>query len=1026
MPFRRAIWPYIAAVAVLVLLSVLTVVSFGEGFKTLSIGRNASQFLQRDSIDKALGMPRSSPKNLTSRDLGLNSILDTPTIPPGEPSDESKAHENNKMVNVGISKGLNAISIIASILNEPSAVVNIMIDDGTSSIASVFGGGYPLPTLPALPSVPLASVPASIAVPVYSLGSENGNPSSALPTQSLPLPASAPINPIPNYTSVVESNALSLLPPGYLPTSLNSPATNTAILGLPQDPAIANQPGPSSNNSTVTSPASLTESPPPGTGMSFACPPGAPYPTVTSIFYITETWHSTHYESTATLYSFMNAITLTSTETLSLCQQSNPYNLPPRITSSPDSFGVPHPCPGSGHPCSDCPGGVFCPPQQTAPQSGPCGLGWACAHCSDNWFCSQGSAAGAQASSTFGIGIGGSQPLGIPSASSNVPGQGINAPSMFPSPAGSPLPSLPSLGSGLGSPTGVAGGSLVGLLPGIPMQLTGLFGTGSSPPSLPSLGGGLSSPTGVIGGGLTGLLPGELAQSTGLFGTDSGLPSSADGGIIPPSLASIVSTALTALPAQSLGGLTGPTSGAILTIPNVEPTSLATLGNGNLLPSNLGGLPNIQSSLGVVATGLADQGGNLLSSLVGVATSALPNLGGLPLPSIAGSGNSLPVVGVPAVGVPTGVLPNLGGLPLPSIVEITNPLPTVINGQLGGSGSNLLSSVIGIVASALAPVTGGVIPNLVGNGNLLGQLGASGGIVAPTPAGLLPAASLAAGGILQGIGNGNALPLGNVGQLGAGGNVIPNLAGNLPTSASLGADDSLQGSGSGNLQSGILGQLGAGLGGENNIPAVLGTIPDASLAAGGSLQGSANTGLGGLFKDGSVASGEDSPSAAALTLGGIALPFKGKSSFSDSLVGQVKAPVPIDASSVVTLIISKTVLPLPFVSTPTNEAHENTPTIPETIGLPESPNTGSLEPLNSAADIVPSLAALHSVTGSFGDTRIADSNSLNSLLQSLSTVKEDAGRIYRRDKHMKQSTRVVQEYLEFCEKHPMEGICNED
>lgn len=45
------------------------------------------------------------------------------------------------------------------------------------------------------------------------------------------------------------------------------------------------------------------------------------------------------------------------------------------------------PCPGRGYPCDDCPGGWFCPPQETPAQSVACGLGWPCYHCSSGLYC---------------------------------------------------------------------------------------------------------------------------------------------------------------------------------------------------------------------------------------------------------------------------------------------------------------------------------------------------------------------------------------------------------------------------------------------------------------------------------------------------------------------------------------------------------------------------------------------------------------------------------------------------------------
>ncbi|PBP16781.1 WSC domain-containing protein [Diplocarpon rosae] len=144
---------------------------------------------------------------------------------------------------------------------------------------------------------------------------------------------------------------------------------------------------------------------------------------------VTETWHSTHYEETATFFSFVAASTVTCTETVSLCPASKVYPLSPPSTSlqsgfiacadgvlarrsedcppassasnntaaSPINGSAPgehdelaasaHPCPNAGYSCSECPDGVFCPPPQTLAQTCPCGYGWACGNCEQGWFC---------------------------------------------------------------------------------------------------------------------------------------------------------------------------------------------------------------------------------------------------------------------------------------------------------------------------------------------------------------------------------------------------------------------------------------------------------------------------------------------------------------------------------------------------------------------------------------------------------------------------------------------------------------
>lgn len=57
------------------------------------------------------------------------------------------------------------------------------------------------------------------------------------------------------------------------------------------------------------------------------------------------------------------------------------------ITTTPYSSPGASPCLHSGFPCAECPGGWFCPPQETPAQLVACGIGWPCYHCSYGLFC---------------------------------------------------------------------------------------------------------------------------------------------------------------------------------------------------------------------------------------------------------------------------------------------------------------------------------------------------------------------------------------------------------------------------------------------------------------------------------------------------------------------------------------------------------------------------------------------------------------------------------------------------------------
>jgi hypothetical protein len=91
-------------------------------------------------------------------------------------------------------------------------------------------------------------------------------------------------------------------PQEFLPQSnLHNSSTAVALHNITSAPSL---------NTTVPKPTSTTGSacPPPTTCTT--CPPAS-----TNTCTVTETWHMTHYETTATLFSFANVYTVTCTET---------------------------------------------------------------------------------------------------------------------------------------------------------------------------------------------------------------------------------------------------------------------------------------------------------------------------------------------------------------------------------------------------------------------------------------------------------------------------------------------------------------------------------------------------------------------------------------------------------------------------------------------------------------------------------------------------------------------------------------
>jgi hypothetical protein len=158
--------------------------------------------------------------------------------------------DSNRLISVAISEGPNAVSVVASILNEATAVAGVVVNDGTSVAED-------------------SSAATATNLPVAL------NTTSALNTS---FPTSDPVEFLPqtNICSICNN-------------SLPTPAFSLNVTSLPFATATSTQC-------------------PPATNFIPSC--YAP-PTITCT--VTETWHSTHYESTATLYSFLNYYTVTET-----------------------------------------------------------------------------------------------------------------------------------------------------------------------------------------------------------------------------------------------------------------------------------------------------------------------------------------------------------------------------------------------------------------------------------------------------------------------------------------------------------------------------------------------------------------------------------------------------------------------------------------------------------------------------------------------------------------------------------------
>lgn len=178
-----------------------------------------------------------------------------------EAMSSSPSSNNNRLVDVGILDSSNAVSIVASILNEATAVINIVVGDATGVLGSVVGipgatsvnaGGLTVSS-----GALLSSGAGSNVVTTLGLGGYQGSTTNLFSTA---VPGSAN-----GLTSSFSFNASTLVS-NSMPTSLPAyPVT-------PACPAL----------NTIT--------------------PICPGP-VTVTCYTTETWHSTYYESSITLYS---------------------------------------------------------------------------------------------------------------------------------------------------------------------------------------------------------------------------------------------------------------------------------------------------------------------------------------------------------------------------------------------------------------------------------------------------------------------------------------------------------------------------------------------------------------------------------------------------------------------------------------------------------------------------------------------------------------------------------------------------
>ncbi|KUJ23783.1 uncharacterized protein LY89DRAFT_776028 [Mollisia scopiformis] len=696
MQFLRRFGTPLVTISLLIGLSVLTVVSVGEGLKLFVVRRDEFKLRRRDGSTITLNMPWNPPKIKTdvkaiNPAVGgmLNAVEAVASALLGDGTDmAANAQAQASIVTAtiipiaqsvastalggGTAQVPAAVADVTSAINQATGVVGGIVSAANSIVASMVAGAVSASNIGIL----------STSVPLSATKSASGGLSSPFSTNSSQHGLCSTCNSSPSSTA---------LPLNITSAPLLSSMTSQSV--LPMAPSCTSMP------SCTSCPAAYTE-------------------TCT----VTETWHSTHYAETATLYSFVAAFTVTCTETVSVCPSLSAYlppanailpTQPPLIacangalakrqedctsiqtsvsptSASPsssylaDSQTSSHPCPNAGYSCSECPGGWFCPPSQTAPQSAPCGFGWACGACSGGWFCIPNPTASGGAGAVNSV-------AGLLSSVSVSLTQDV--PSTMASFTAQPPSFLSTLPTALATTTG-------------PGTVTCIDGSVVQRPQ--DCLNGISEATSSLGAFVTSLSP-TLSQATNLAGSAVGGAETA----LNPALAN-VNSALAQVSGLSGGLLStimanlASALGAANTLgSNAQPTAASLVGNAGILLSSVNTLEGNDISQ---ATALANTlAGNVIATGVSVvgngannAASAINVLAGNAIPTAtAAIGNvvgNLPGLirdvkeGGNTIGHITTILNGQSTI-LPIVVTILNGEPTVVpvvNMVVNGASTNL-------------------------------------------------------------------------------------------------------------------------------------------------------------------------------------------------------------------------------------------------------------------------------------------------------------------------------------------------
>ncbi|KAF8855806.1 hypothetical protein BDZ45DRAFT_746095 [Acephala macrosclerotiorum] len=312
MQFMRRFGSPIIAIAVLIGLSVLTIVSIGEGFKLFVVRKDGIKIRRRDGTTITFNMPWNPPKWQAGAEVKA-------VNPVAEPMLNAIEAVANALLDDGSNIASNAIAQAATL----TATITPVAASITSSV--LIGGAAQIPT--ALGGITSAINQATGVVGgvVNAANSIVGNMVAGAMSAS--------------NTGLLSSTAALLSNNSKTASSGESSHASTTELLLSQTAL-------NSSHASTALPHNLTSSPLISSAASKSVLPMAPSCStmpactscpapVTSTCTVTETWHSTHYESTATLFSFVPAFTVTCTETcmpIANCLPSARKYKPPNAT----------------------------------------------------------------------------------------------------------------------------------------------------------------------------------------------------------------------------------------------------------------------------------------------------------------------------------------------------------------------------------------------------------------------------------------------------------------------------------------------------------------------------------------------------------------------------------------------------------------------------------------------------------------------------------------------------------------------